>query len=256
MRITFRKLSLGLLTVFLVYGIGLVAWNVLVQAKTISGYKQGMDISSQIGQGGDLLPGKLQKTVGYFSGMSVAYLVGEEGNVDPSLIFDDVQRIGHMAAILEHDLPGFLNESTNRSDGLDVFLEELVTQRNIAIARQDIVSSQIVVLNNAHTAIQDQGAVLKTQMLNSIDQKLSFASEDSLQKLLLLKNKEGELLTKITALQRISDRYKLALGLLTNKIEFVSANRDALIKGVKVVDIKDPQVKLIYTREEWQSGTR
>jgi hypothetical protein len=67
-----------------------------------------------------------------------------------------------------------------------------------------------------------------------------------------VKSTTGELFTKVKIFEVLQEKYALAQQLLTNKILFLTANRNALIKGVQVVDIADPNVKLILSEAEWE----
>lgn len=213
---------------------------------SISGYKNGLQASSQIGAGADKLGNNLQGTQGFYNGLSAGFMVGEEGNLTgTNLIFDDVENISEISSLLQLDLLQLLNQSNERSDTLRSYRDELSQQLSRVQERGDVLDKQINSLNDVLNTTQQRQDQLQNDVFNNIDAKRPLESEQSLNDFLTLKSKTGELSTKARILQRIRTKYQLAQTLLTNKIRFVTANQEALVKGVRVVDIKDPQIQLI-----------
>lgn len=63
--------------------------------------------------------------------------------------------------------------------------------------------------------------------------------------------KAGELYTRMKAMQLLAGVYTPLTKLMDTKIKFVAANKEALLKGVSVVDIRGLDETLIQTEKEW-----
>ena len=221
-------------------------------AQNITGYKEGMTATSNLGNGGDKTPDGLRNASGFYDGVGTGFLMGEEGQMAPTLIFDDVQKISEISSLLNVDVIAFLNHGTQRADALNVLLQEFLNQKDFVIQRQDVLDKQHTALMSAYTASQQKQDDLQNNVFSAIDNKYPFEAEDNLKKFMVIKSTTGELFTKVKIFEVLQEKYALAQQLLTNKILFLTANRNALIKGVQVVDIADPNVKLILSEAEWE----
>lgn len=212
----------------------------------VNGYKNGINASSQIGIGADKLGNNLQGTSGFYNGLSAGFMVGEEGNLTgTNFIFDDVEAISEVSSLLGLDLLRLLNQSNERADTLASYREELSVQLRRVTERGGALDTQINALNAALGTSQQRQDQLQNDIFGNIDSKKPLESEQSLNDFLAAKSKTGELSTKVKVLQLIRSKYQLAQTLLQNKINFVTANQEPLVKGVRVVDIKDPDIQLI-----------
>lgn len=233
-------------------------WRFVEQAwaQNVTGFRNGVSVSKKVGAGEDKLSGGLRKSNGFYAGVSLGYLMGEEGNLDTDFVFSDVQKISEISSLLEFNLLNFLNQSAGRSDALDIYLAELRNQQTAVRDRLDILPLQIRTLEASRTTLAAQETTFRNELNNAIEQKFPFEAEDTWRRLAAVRGRMGENTTQLNVLQRINEKYTLAATLLQNKVEFVTANRDALIKGVRVINIPDPQIRLILTREEWLNTIR
>lgn len=218
----------------------------------ITGYKEGIHTAINLGEGRDKTPDGLISAQGFFKGVSTGFLIGEEGNIEPLFIYHDVEIISEVSSLLSFHLKEFMEQSTQRSDALDAYANELLVQQQVVVNRIDILGRQIESYQNAYTASQQEQDTVQTNVFAAIDNKYPLEAEENLKKYLVLKNRTGELATRQNVLQVLLDKYSIARELLNDKIEFIRANREALLKGVTVVDIPDPEIQLIIPRAEWE----
>jgi hypothetical protein len=221
-------------------------------AQNITGYKEGITSTTNLGKGSDKTPDGLKNTSGFYDGIGTGFLMGEEDKMSPTLIFNDVQKIAEISSLLNVDVIAFLNHGTQRADALNVLLQELLNQKDFVTQRQDVLNQQHTALMSAYTSSQQKQDDLQNTVFSAIDNKYPFEAEDNLKKFMAVKSTTGELFTKVKIFEVLQEKYALAQQLLTNKILFLTANRNALIKGVQVVDIADPNVKLILSEAEWE----
>jgi hypothetical protein len=221
-------------------------------AQHITGYKEGIISTTHLGKGSDKTPDSLQQVTGFYDGIGIGFLLGEEGNIAPTLIFNDIQKISEISSLLNVNVLAFLNHSTQRADALNVLLQELLHQKDLATKRRDVLNRQHTALMSAYTSSKQKQDKLQNDVFSAIDNKYPFEAEDNLKKFIAVKRTTGELFTKLKIMEILQEKYALAEQLLNNKIIFLTANRNALIKGVQVVDIPDPNIKLIRSKTEWE----
>ncbi len=249
----FGAALLFILLQFLSFGLSRAFEGNAVTVADTSGYRTGIRGTMSIGNGEDRLQSNLQEVRGFYRGISAGFLTGEEVNVATTrFLFDDVERISQMASLLELNVPDVLNSSASRADTLTVYQEELVHQQTTARDRGDILEKQIASLSSVLDQAQTRQNELETRVFTTIDQKKPLDAEEAFNRFLTAKQQTGELSSQVRVLETLRAKYTLAQQLFTSRLDFVRANREALIKGVQVVDLPDPQIKLILSRQEYE----
>lgn len=76
-------------------------------------------------------------------------------------------------------------------------------------------------------------------------------ADASLEAFIEAQKQAGELYTRAKAMQLLASVYTPLTRLIDTKIKFIAANKEALLKGVSVVDIRGLEETLIRTEKEW-----
>ncbi len=66
----------------------------------------------------------------------------------------------------------------------------------------------------------------------------------------------GELYSRVKAMQMLASIYSPLTKLMETKVKFIVANKDALLKGVSVVDIRGLEETLIQSEKEWLNSIK
>ena len=221
---------------------------------TFSGYQKGISLSQTIGTGKDIIPSYAQDSQGFLLGISTAYMISEENHIQPNFIADDIQFISDINNVLQFNVLAFLNQSSERSESLDIYQEEIQYQYEKVQQRLDILSSQEIATENLLSVYTQQEQQLRNNVQNAIEQKNPQTAEDSLTHYIASQKNTVDAQTKLRTLQIIKGKFTTASTLLAQKHTFIEANRDALIKNVRVVDIRDPSITLIVTKSDWEKN--
>ena len=174
---------------------------------------------------------------------------GDESNIFIRHI-NAIRSLRNYATINTIDL---MNSSYDRVSTLNDYLAHLGQAEQATISGINELSAEVGVLNSELQ--QHNGAI--TTYNQSIGKNLQNldpnATVSDLDRLIQERNVAGEVSTKKQVLTSIYNYYKAILPKVQLKIKVITANREALIKGVTVVNIKGMEEDLILSEQEWAS---
>ena len=219
------------------------------QPASLEGLANGLVASTNLskqGSSAQLETGLLQKS------LLATFYLGETTNVIQGALANDTQLLNKIENVLSVDLFLYLNQSVNRADGLQNYLNLMDVLEKRGRERQNELTSTINFLTQK---IQAQEQVLDAReatFFNQMDQAIqpnvgsSFPTGGSsegdalsaeLEDFIALQQQQAEDKAKLGAYDTLRGYYAYYQTLLQQRIQAVSENREALIAGVRVVNL-------------------
>lgn len=150
------------------------------------------------------------------------------------------------------DILSILDGSSNRN----VLYEQYITElRSIAIKSTSYLSAlqnEIALLKNEYNDSENLKKDHRNKYSDSLKNYDGETAYSELQAFIESQKTSGEKFALYTSLESILDSYNSILKAVDRKLTFLEANRDAIIKNVKVVDIKEFHNELILSESEWK----
>ncbi|MBU0578079.1 hypothetical protein KJ742_04770 [Patescibacteria group bacterium] len=177
--------------------------------------------------------------------MLATFYLGEKTIDIDSTIQTDSQLLSQINNALAVDLFQYLNQSNNRADTLDNYINLLNIILEKTNERINDLESKINFLTANYGAQEQQIAYSEEVFFENLDMFNGPNAEDELSNFIGLQEAQVEVKAKIGAYQKLQDYYVFFQPKLENLITAIRANRDALIAGVKVVEIQNMTLPLI-----------
>ncbi len=200
-------------------------------------------LSTHLSKGFHLTPQKTAKNLQ--KSLLTSFYLGEKAIDLNSTLQKDADLLSRINNALSVDIFVYLNQSVDRADSLDSFLNLLRILETAAQERSADLSSQINFLNANFQAQEQSIEGAEEDFFESLQM---FAGEDAEQQLsdfIGLQKDQTEVRAKRGVYQSLQEYYEFFLPKLDNLIRAIGANRDPLIAGVKVVEIQNMTLPLI-----------
>ncbi len=200
-------------------------------------------LSTELSKGYHLTPVRqaksLQKSV-----LSTYYL-GEKTISLNSTLQTDSRLLSQIKNTLAVDIFAYLNQSSNRADSLDNYLNLLDTLNKKAAARSQDLASVVNFLTGNFQAQEVTIGITEDAFFQNLDIFDGENAEEELGNFIGLQKQQSEVRAKIGAYEGIKGYYDFFIPKLDNLTRAIQANRDPLIAGVKVVEIQNMTLPLI-----------
>jgi len=189
---------------------------------------------------------------GFLGGVSGSYFVNEEVQKSFGNIQEQIRTIRETADLLAVDVMKNLNASSRRADELDLYVNALQEQGEKITAERAKNKELIAGYKGAAQAAKNEANRLK----KLVNQGITDQNPDLAQQAYDAQPKYDALYAEYIEAARVRSvfdgKYAKALSIISQRIKFFTANRVAVIQGTYVVNVKDTQVKLIFSESEWR----
>lgn len=173
------------------------------------------------------------------------YYFGEKTIKINSILKKDLKILDQIINTLSVDLFKYLNQSANRADTLDSYVNLLEKLKNMSEQRIKDLESQINFLTNNSKNSEKKVSNYENEFFKNINNLDSDKADENLNKFTNLEEKQVNTKAKLGAYKTIQYRYSYYLPYINNLLKSIKANRDPLIAGVKVVEIQNMMLDLI-----------
>lgn len=173
------------------------------------------------------------------------YYLGEKTIDINSTLQTDSKLLSQIKNALSVDLFAYLNQSVNRSDSLDEYmnlLNALLSKTNERIAD---LTYKIDFLSTNFQAKEQEIQLSEGTFFQNLQIFDGPNAEEELGQFIGLQEAQVEIRAKLGAYRSLRDYYEFFQPRLENLITAIRANRAPLIAGVKVVEIQDMSLPLI-----------
>jgi len=173
------------------------------------------------------------------------YYLGEKTIDINSTLETDSKMLSQIKNALSVDLFAYLNQSINRSDSLDEYLNLLNTLLSKASERVTDLTYKIDFLSANFEAKEQEIQLSEDTFFQNLQIFEGQNAEEELGQFIGLQEGQVEIRAKIGAYRSLRDYYVFFQPRLENLITAIQANRGPLIAGVKVVEIQNMTLPLI-----------
>lgn len=178
------------------------------------------------------------------SGVSAAYAMGFRGQSLQRLEVY-VQNILQIQNILNTDVAALLNAQQNRGPALDNLIQSFDNLVKVSQENATLVAKEIVTMRDADNVLRAKIAAQEKVFTASLSKFLPQDSSKQLDDYVKLVKEQSEMKAQLGAMAKIDKYYQVGVTKLLARIRDIKANQDALLKGVKVFDIKNSDIKII-----------
>lgn len=170
-------------------------------------------------------------------------LMDEKGFVNQFVVY--VQFIENMRNMYRADVYALLDMSTRRSDDLEEYLAELKRYRVegnknlilIGVFADDLVKS--------YNSLTPDKTKLESDFFGALEELEAEKSDTILKSFIDVSQKQVALKARISAITKLKTYYEYALERLDLRIEGIEKNKQALIEGIRVVEVPGSGIDLI-----------
>lgn len=178
------------------------------------------------------------------AGLTTSYTVGFRGNATARFGLY-VQNIAQIQNILNTDVAALLNAQKDRKPALDNLLQSLNNLYTVSQTNAAYVAKEIVTTRDRLAALKTQLAAIEKKFNTAVSQFLPQESSAQLDAYTAISKDQSEANAQLGAMTKINGYYVTAMVKLRARISDITTNSDALLKGVKVFDIKYSDIKII-----------
>jgi|GEM_PF-3530903 hypothetical protein len=178
------------------------------------------------------------------TGMMTAYTIGFRG--EALVRFSQyIANISQIQNILNTDVNAVINASSNRKASFDSLLESFQNLLTVSNENADFVKKEVITLRESVRVLSEKVAAAERLFNADIAKFLPGKTSEDLDSYILLARDHRDAKARLGAFSKVDQYYQVAIAKLTARVRDIRDNEDALIKGVKVFDIKNSDLNLI-----------
>lgn len=185
----------------------------------------------------------LQKSI-----LSTYYLGEKTVDIDNTIDLD-TRILKNNQNTLGTDLFQYLSQAPNRADALDEYLHLLENLRQTDQERINDLQSKINFLRGNFQSLEAKAETSQDVFFNNLQIFNSENANEQLAQFVGAAEAQVEIRAKIGAYESLKEYYEFFLPQIDTLIASIRANRDALIAGVKVVEIQNMTLPLIIREQ-------
>ncbi len=185
--------------------------------------------------------------------LEVTTFLGAEAG-DPS---EDPEFFGESVEIFEAayrtyqlNLPQFLNRADDREEAIDQYSSELRHALSLNNSRYETLLAHRASLQRAQSEVEAQSSEFEDDFSTRFQELDALGSEAALNRFISSAQSGVEIEAQLKAFNRLIDLYEELEPLLSARILDVDLNREALVKGVEVIDVENSDLDLILDESD------
>lgn len=160
-----------------------------------------------------------------------------------------VDTVKRLKILYETNLNQLLDQSYDRRASLNSYLSALKSIQGESKTALDYVVKEQTELTANYEVVDAEKNAMEAEFFNELQQLNSIASDQSLTEFTKLIRRHSSIKARHRALANVRGFYERALPKLDARIRDIEANTEALVKGIKVIDITDSDLGLIITEK-------
>ncbi|PIQ79678.1 hypothetical protein COV81_01230 [Candidatus Peregrinibacteria bacterium CG11_big_fil_rev_8_21_14_0_20_41_10] len=178
-------------------------------------------------------------------------VINQLGAVDqlPNRLSYYVRTYRRMQNIFNTDIFLLLDSSSVRNAAFDQYLDDLKASYAEATRAYEDIRQETAILNETLVRLEETRNASEERYLDAADQLASERLPELLETYQRLAEQYIVVRSEVRAREQIIVRYERGLPIVTDKILAVESNRDAFVKGVKVIDFPTIDLDLVIPAE-------
>ncbi len=173
------------------------------------------------------------------------FILGEGALGIEKALEKDTRLLGQMDNALSVDLFHFLNQSANRADALENYLNLIEELERRSAERQGELQAAILFLQGNAAAKETVIDSAEEAFFQQVQRFNGKEAQKQLDEFIAVQGTSAEIQAKLGTYQHLSSQYAYYQPRLETHLRAIRANRDALIAGVKVVEIEGMTLPLV-----------
>jgi len=192
---------------------------------------------------GELREPVLQGETGISAAIYFGELMDEQDKVNDFVDF--VIYLHDLRSLYEVDVYDYLDSYVDRENALNEYLSKLNSSYDIGKKNYDAIKLFIDDLSQSYKSLTPDKTKLEKDFFDSLEKLEPKKSDNILKSFIDVGQKQIALKARVSALTKLTLYYVDALKKLKLRIDVVEKNKQALIKGIHVVDVPGSGVDLI-----------
>lgn len=193
---------------------------------------------------GGTLPSKFFVIRADSSGLTTAYHFGFRGQMyDRIEIYIDTIR--QIQSALNTDINAVLDKNSDRRASLSQLIKDFDDLYVRAQENGGLAAKEVITLQTQIAPARDRTNTFQKDFNANLAVFLPRESRKALEDFIQASKDEVELRAQLGAVTQLDKLYQVALVKLAARIKDIKANQEALVKGVKVFDIKNSDIDII-----------
>lgn len=144
-----------------------------------------------------------------------------------------------------------LQGNSNKEKLLSDYMNTLIAEKKTAADHVAQLQTTIGLLQTDYTSYQADQKRFQDAYKQAVSNYDPQGTADNLEKFITSQSMASESYTRLKAMQTMVSIYTQVLAAMNTKMEFIAANKEALLKEVQVVNVKSLEEKLILSEKEW-----
>lgn len=164
-------------------------------------------------------------------------------NINEFVVY--LQNLEKLQALYQIDVYKMLDQSTQRDVVLLQYLEDLQKAKTKSIQLFQQMGINVDDLRASYESLNPEKVRYETDFFSALEALQSEKSDALLKGFIDITQKQAALKARINALTKVMAYYQVALEHLDRRIEAVEKNKEALIQGIRVIDVPGSGVNII-----------
>lgn len=175
--------------------------------------------------------------------------LGLEGNGDDSLQthVNDFAKIYEAAQV---DVNEVMNKSNDRREALQDYQDELGFYYHLALSNYDKLEEENDVLTRAYSVVEENKNVQEGLFFDKLEELDAYASTGALDSFVGYSQELIRLRAHYLAREKLLSYYNQVIPYMETKIKAIELNEEALVKGIRVVEVEGSDLDLIETEAD------
>lgn len=175
--------------------------------------------------------------------------IGLDGNSDEPLQdhINDFSKIYESAQV---DVNALLNQSSDRREALNDYVDELNFYTHLALQNQADIQEESELLSRQFSVVESNKNEQESLFFDKIDVLDAYASTAALNSFVGFSQEMIRLRAHYMAREKLLSYYEQVIPYMQTKIRDIDLNEEALVKGIKVVEVEGSELNLIQTESD------
>ncbi|MFA5947980.1 MAG: hypothetical protein WC806_03340 [Candidatus Gracilibacteria bacterium] len=196
-------------------------------------------------EGGAVAEDVYNQVFGLDESIYSSFEFGNIGGYDKQKFVEYVDLLIRMENIFNIDVYYYLDHSADRKVAIESLLLQMSTIINMGLRNYNEIDGKLVVLSSEYDFAFTKQNEMQTSFFNNLQNLYGRKAYKDLEEFLADQNASAEFKAQFTAYKAIKQMYINALNALQPRYDDIFANKDAIIKGVRVFDVQDSNIDAI-----------
>lgn len=185
--------------------------------------------------------------------LAIAYELGKEAQRFQKRFVQQIDFLNEMRSTVKTDVFRLLDQSRNREKALSDYMETLIREENAGREISAEIDGLIRLMETRFNNAVEAKTLYETRFFETLKNLQGKESDEMLQGFTDMAEQAAAAKGQFHALSKLKAHYETVLRWISLRRTTIELNKEALIKGVKVVGVEGSDLELILTQESLSS---